>query len=182
MKQIIHSCLLIGLTIVVTSCSDQSISGHWKVQKIKLEDRIRDTTFTVDLTKPEQVKTDMFNLIIQEHWQEGHPMDSINMKADINAIVESYLKSGLSLKENNRFDMRSHGLIIPKAIPGWNFGDSLQGKWAKQNDTLILSVGDHEDVYTWKFRILETNRKEMRLKEIFENSEDHGNELWFVKQ
>ena len=78
--------------------------------------------------------------------------------------------------------MVSNGLIVPTAIPGWHFGDTVQGKWTKTNDTLILTTGEEKLVYKWNFKILLATDKDLKLQQVYENYKGKVNELWFVQQ
>jgi hypothetical protein len=88
----------------------------------------------------------------------------------------------MTLKSDNKFSMRSNGLIVPNAVPGWHFGDTLQGRWTKVKDKLVLSVGDDKHSYKWIFKVLQLTSKDLTLQELFDGFEGRGNELRFVRQ
>ena len=88
----------------------------------------------------------------------------------------------MTLTANNKFYMRSNGLIVPTAVPGWHFGDTVQGEWTRNKDTLLLSIGDDKHSYKWKFKILQVTNKDLKLQEVFDVFEGSGNVLWFVRR
>jgi hypothetical protein len=147
------------------------------VQQVKLADMMHKKTFTIDLSKPDKVKKDMFSSFLQEPQEEGDEIDTAEVKADIDNTVASYLKAGLTLTDDNKFRMVSNGLIVPASIPGWHFGDTLEGEWAKTNDVLTFSVGENEQGYTWKFKILHVTSKRLRLQEISQGAIGTNNML-----
>jgi len=194
----IQSLLLILVIILITSCSGQSLSGQWKLRQVDMMDVPNQRKqFTLDLTKPEKMKTDLYEASLLK--EQGLKTDSINalndeiddmvttvdvstMKAEIEKFVTSAINTSLTLRSDNKFYMKSNGLIVPTAAPGWHFGDTLQGKWIKNKDTLVLSIGDNKQDYTWKFKILQVTNKDLRIQEIFDGFEGRGNELGFIRQ
>jgi hypothetical protein len=175
--------LLLIVIFLTTSCARQGLSGNWKLQRVEIMDvPHQKKIFTLDLTRPEKIKADMYKDHQQQALAEGSGIDSTELMTDINKTVSSYLQARLILDDDNQFRATGGGLIIPSAIPGWHFGDSSQGRWTKTNDTLLLFIGDDSQGYTSKFKILKVTGKDLKLQEIFENFEGKGNELFFVRQ
>ena len=104
------------------------------------------------------------------------------LKADIDRYVMSSLNTNMTITADNSFSMRSNWLIVPTAVPGWHFGDTLLGRWTRTKDTLRLSVGDDRHRYTWKFKILQLSGTDLTLQELFDGFERRGNELRFTRQ
>jgi hypothetical protein len=192
----IQILLLFSATIQTTSCSGQSLSGRWKLQQVDLIDvHNQAKKFTIDLTKPEKMKTLLYEANIPE---ENIMVDSLSlddeengidtsrnvneMKADIDKYVAASLNTSMTLKSDNKFYMNSNGLIVPTAVPGWHFGDTLSGRWTKVKDTLVLSIGDGKQGYKWRFKVLQVTSKDLKLQEVFDGFEGRGNELRFVRQ
>jgi len=88
----------------------------------------------------------------------------------------------MTLTADNEFYMRSNGWIVPTAVPGWYFGDTAEGRWTRNKDTLVLTIGDNRQGYTLKFKILQATHKDLKLQEVFDGFERKGNELKFVRQ
>ena len=109
-------------------------------------------------------------------------VDENAIRDDIDKYVASALSTNMILKSDNKFYMQSNGLIVPTAVPGWHFGDTLQGTWTKVKDTLILSIGDDKQGYKWKFKVLQVTTKNLKLQELFDGFEGRGNELRCVRQ
>lgn len=175
--------LFLIITFLAASCARQGLTGNWKLQQVDIMDvPHQKKIFTLDLTQPDKMKTDLFKNHQQQALEDGHVMDSAELMADINRTVASYLQARLILEDNNQFKVTGNGLIIPIAIPGWHFGDSSQGKWTRTKDTLALFIGDDRQGHTSKFRILQVTDKNLKLEEIFENFEGKGNGLFFVRQ
>jgi len=150
---------------------------------------------TLDLTKPDKMKTDLYKESIPEELQANstntsnkeaggqYNITDVNkIKADIDKWVTTTLQTSMTLDRDNRFNMKSNGLIVPTVTAGWHFGDSLQGKWATNKDTLVLSIGDDIQSYTWKYKIIELSKKDLKLQELFDGFEGRGNELRFVRE
>src|SRR5690349_5201443 len=61
---------------------------------------------------------------------------------DLDSLDSS--KSGktavLELKKDSSFLAASYGWLVPVAIPGWHFGDSLSGNWKLHAGTLTLQM------------------------------------------
>ena len=153
--------------------------------------------FTLDLSSPDKMKAVLYEANLAN--EEVPEIDTIGAlsnetddidttvnesarKADIDKFVTSSLNTSMKLKANNSFYMVSNGLIVPNAVPGWHFGDTLQGQWRKNKDTLVLTIGDDRQGYKWKFKILSFSNKDLKLQEVFEGFEGRGNELRFVRQ
>ena len=189
--------LLFGVLILTTSCSGQSLSGKWKLQQVDLIDVPTQTKkVTIDLTKPDKMKALLYEANIPK---EDMKVDSLSvfddnengmdttvglnaMAADIDNYVAASLNTNMTLKSDSKFYMRSNGLIVPNAVPGWHFGDTLQGRWTKVKDTLVLSIGDDKQGYKWKFKVLQVTSKDLKLQEVFDGFEGRGNELRFFRQ
>ncbi len=174
---------------MTASCSGQSLTGRWKVQKVKLLDMMHTKNFTIDLTKPDKVKKDMLSSFFQEPQEEGFEIDTAEIKADIDKTVVAYQKAELTLMDNKIFDMVSNGLLVLTSVPGWHFGDSLTGTWTKSNDLLTLSIGDNNQGYQWKFKILQLTSKNLKLQQISQGAKDTNdmldgpeNEIEFKRQ
>jgi hypothetical protein len=193
----IQILLLFSAIILTTSCSGQSLSGRWKLKQVDLMDVPNQTKkFTIDLSKPdkmkallyeanipeENIKVDSLSLDNDEDNSIDTSLDVDEMKADIDKYVASAINTSMMLKSDNKFYMRSNGLIVPTAVPGWHFGDTLQGRWTKVKDTLVLSIGDDKQGYKWKFKVLQVTSRDLKLQEVFDGFEGRGNELRFVRQ
>jgi hypothetical protein len=180
--------LLIALFTMTASCCGQSLTGHWKVQKVKLVDMMHHNTFTVDLTKPDKVKKDMLSSFFKEPKEEGVRIDTAEIRADIQKKATAYQKGQLTLSGNNKFNMVSNGLIVPTSLPGRHFGNSLTGMWTKSKDLLTLSTGNQNQGYRSKFKILQLTGKSLKLQQISqgfkgnEMLEGSKNEIEFVRQ
>ena len=189
--------LLFSVLMLTTSCSGQSLSGKWKLQQVDLIDVPSQTKkFTIDLTKPDKMKAllheanipkevmkvDSLSVFDDNENDMDTTVDLNEMRADIDNYVDASLNTNMTLKSDNKFYMRSNGLIVPNAVPGWHFGDTLQGRWTKVKDTLVLSIGDDKQGYKWKFKVLQVTSKDLKLQELFDGFEGRGNELRFVRQ
>lgn len=189
--------LLFCVFILTTSCSGQSLSGKWKLQQVDLIEVPNQTKkFTIDLTQPDKVKALLYEANIPQGEMKADSLsvfdkdkssidttvDINEMRADIDKYVASFLTTNMTLKSDNTFYMKSNGLIVPTAVPGWHFGDTLQGRWTKEKDTLVLSIGDDKQGYKWKFKVLQVTSKDLKLQEVFDGFEGRGNELRFVRQ
>ena len=130
----------------------------------------------------EDMKADSLSVFDEDESSMDTTVDVNAMRAEIDKYVASALSTNMTLKSDNQFYMRSNGLIVPTAVPGWHFGDTLQGRWTKVKDTLVLSVGDDKQGYKWKFKVLQVTSKDLKLQEMFEGFEGRGNELRFVRQ
>jgi hypothetical protein len=192
----IKPIVIIAIVITATSCSEQSLQGKWKLRQIDVMDiSHQKKEVTLDLTDPEKMKSFLYeqNLPKEQDLKPGTGDTSNNeyidttidlnaMKADIDKFVESTLNTSMTLEKDKSFFMNSYGLIVPTALPGWHFGDSLKGSWTKSGDTLILSTGAETQRYQWKFKILQLTNKELKLREVFDGFDGKGNELRFVRQ
>jgi hypothetical protein len=194
----IQLLLLISIIILTTSCSGQSLSGRWKLRQVDLMDVPHQTKqFTIDLSKPDKMKavlyeatipkkrainTDSIGSLSYEIDDIDTTVEVITMKTDIDKYVASSFSTSMTLKADNKFYMISNGLIVPNAVPGGHFGDTLKGKWTKNKDTLVLTIGADQLEYKWKFKILQVTNKDLKLQEVFDGFEGRGNELRFVRQ
>jgi hypothetical protein len=130
----------------------------------------------------EDVEIDSINLFDEDGIEIDTSINIEEIKADIDKYVASSLNTSMTLKNGNKFLMRSNGLIVPNAVPGWHFGDTLEGRWTKVKDTLVLSVGDDKLGYKWKFKVLQLTNKNLTLQELFDGFEGRGNELRFIRE
>jgi hypothetical protein len=139
---------------------------------------------TLDLTDPEKMKSYLYEeaVKVQGLLPDSGDTSKEEIKSFIDKYVETFQNTSMKLIGDNSFYMNSFGLIVPTSIPGWHFGDSLEGSWAKSGDTLILSTGDESQSYKWKFKILQLTNKELKLQEFFDGFDGRGNELRFVRQ
>ena len=186
----------VSIFVVVTSCKNQSLSGQWKLRQVDLIDvPNQKSRFTIDFTQPEQMRAYLYKANLPEINMERDTSSDLNneaidmdttmdvdaMRADIDQYVASSLDANMKLGDDHQFYMKSNGWIVPTAVPGWHFGDSIQGSWATIQDTLIFSIGDNSQDYKWKFKILQVTDKDLRLQEVFDGFEGRGNELRFVR-
>ena len=188
--------IVYAIAFLVTSCSEQSIHGKWKLREVDLMDvPSQKKRITLDLTKPDKMKTELYEESIPEELRakslntsnkETGGLDTISgadkIKADIEKWVTAALQTSMTLERDNRFNMKSNGLIVPTVTAGWHFGDSLQGNWATHKDTLVLSIGNDTQSYTWKYKIIQLTKKDLKLQELFDGFEGRGNELRFARE
>ena len=79
--------------------------------------------------------------------------------------------------------MESFGLIIPTALPGWHFGDTLIGKWKiNKSNYLVLTLGDNEDSYTSFYKIIKFTKDRLTIGQTNENNGEPFLKIEFVRQ
>lgn len=170
------------LALLLAACSRQpSITGEWGLTEIKLVDRMRRSAVTIDVSHPDTARKQLRLLFYERLPSQERGFE---IEPEIDGMLASAQKAGLRLSSNREFGMDSYGFIVPKALPGWNFGDRLLGDWDLKKDTLLLSVGDSEINYTFRFLVLEKNKEKLKLRELHgEGTEDlPGNEISFSKK
>lgn len=179
-------CSFFALLLLLAACSRQpSITGQWKLTEVKLLDHMSRTSVTIDVPNPERTKKRLDSLYrerVPSNAEEGQLMQS-----EIDTILASAQKAGLRLSSNREFGMDSYGLIVPKVLPGWNFGDRLLGEWDLKKDTLLLTIGDEEIACTFRFIVLEKNSEKLKLQELLGGGAGSGdiilgNEITFSRK
>lgn len=136
------------------------------------------STVSINLSRPDSTKMQLRSMLQQRFPEAGGPA----MESKLDAILAFADKAGLRLSSNREFGMDSYGLIVPKAVPGWNFGDRLLGIWDLKNDTLSLSVGEEELGYTFHFLVLAKTRDTLRLWELQGEDMTPGTEITFSRK
>ena len=181
----IQSILMIAIIISASSCSEQPLSGNWKLTQLVVMDGPNlNNRVTLDLSDPDKMKSYLYEeaIKVQDLLPDSSDITKEEIKSFIDKHVESFQNASMKLMGDNSFYMNSYGLIVPTSIPGWHFGDSLEGMWTKSGDTLIMSTGDETQSYKWKFKILKATNKELNVREVFDGFEGNGNELRFIRK
>ena len=111
------------------SFGQTSITGKWKLVKATL----------INYWNNKARK------IVYEKDNKIHTRNSLNTNNDSVELV---------LKIDSTFYAASFGLIIPKAEPGWIFGDKISGKWILLNNKfLTLIISDEKLSHQFYYRI-----------------------------
>lgn len=187
-----HPALIVPLLFLIPSCSEPSLPGKWKLRRMDIMDLPNQRRqLTLDLNDPDQMKAALYKADqsrdVRSSGTDRGAMDTVDSaaagkrKAGIDSFVNSALHTAMTLERNKRFFMRSNGLIVC-SVPGWHFGDSLEGSWMRKDDTLVLVTGEGEQGYTWKFVIRQLTNKALELQGVFDGFEGRGNAFWFVRQ
>jgi hypothetical protein len=171
------------MLILLAACSRQpSITGLWKLTEVTMLDHMSKSSVTISLTNPEATKKKLDSL-----YRERFPSDEYERQeigSEIDTMLASAQKAGLRLSSNHEFGMDSYGFIVPKVLPGWDFGDQLLGGWDLKKDTLALTIGDAEVQYTFRFLVLEKTSDKLKLRELHGGGPDliMGNEITFSRE
>jgi hypothetical protein len=177
MKLPAFHCYLLACCLVCFSCSEPSLTGKWKLTRLKFVDaRNNQTVFDVDLTDLQKARKELLS-VPADHIDPTlgeHP----NMEPLVDEMIEKMKTAGFELYKDGKFLMASNGAIFPTVEPGWHFGDSLDGRWKQVADTLTFDLGEDAYTYSVKFKILELNRSTLKLREL---SPMTGNELNFSR-
>jgi hypothetical protein len=156
---------LFALLLLLAACSRQpSITGEWALTEVRLLDQMSRSTVNINVSNPDATKQ-QFRALYGEKFLAEEAGDG-EWESEIDTILAYAQKAGLRLSSNREFGMDSYGLIVPKAVPGWNFGDRLLGEWNLKKDTLALTIGDGEIGYTFRFIVLEKSSKMLKLREL----------------
>jgi hypothetical protein len=156
---------LFAMLLLLASCSRQpSITGEWRLMEWKPLDQMLGSTFAINVSNPDSTKQQLRSLF--EERFPGEDAEDQDRESEIDTILAYAQKAGLRLSSNREFGMDSYGLIVPQAVPGWNFGDRLLGEWDLKKDTLALTVGDEKIGYTFRFLVVEKNHETLKLREL----------------
>lgn len=138
--------------------------------ELKLLDQMSKSTISINVSNPDSTKNQLRSLF-GERLPSGEDFDQ-EIDSEIDTMLAQAKRAGLRLSSNREFGMDSYGFIVPKALPGWDFGDRLLGEWDLKKDTLKLSVGDAEIGYTFQFLVLEKSSKTLKLRELTGDGKD----------
>jgi hypothetical protein len=156
---------LFAMLVLLAACSRQpSITGEWQLTELRPLDKMSRSSLNLNVTHPDSMEKQLRTLF--EERFPGEDFDGEEIKSEIDSIVAFAQIASLRLSSNREFGLNSYGLIVPKAVPGWNFGDRLLGGWDLKKDTLLLTVGDEEIGYTFRFLVLEKSSKTLKLREL----------------
>nr|MBP6680031.1 hypothetical protein [Saprospiraceae bacterium] len=156
--------LLTFFTIVsFISCSQPSILGDWKPEKITTYNE-ENVKLVMDLSDLEKLTNELFQAARGRYTDSD--FDSTSLINNIRNSLSNFQKTNLSLKANDKFVMNNYNLLVLAAIPGWHMSDTLFGKWSLRNDTLTLSMGEEMFSVNWKFKVKENSPQILRIEEI----------------
>ena len=174
---------LFAMLLLLAACSRKpSITGEWALTEVKLLDQMSRSTVNIDVSNPGATKKQLHALYGERFLAEEDGDDE--WESEIDTILAYAQKAGLRLSSNREFGMDSYGLIVPKAVLGWNFGDRVLGEWDLKKDTLALTVGDGETGYTFRFIVLEKSNETLKLRELHDDGTGMilGNETTFSRK
>lgn len=161
---------LISLAVLLFSCNDRNnLIGEWKPVSIKFLNQLEwQKPSTVDLTNTDSLRIILIKERLNELNEENSNelVDSLEVAKRIDSAISYYQQASLTLKSDKSFVMISNSIILPSAIPGWHFGDTLMGKWTQKNDSLTLTVGDNETHFDFQYTIAQPNQNLIILKEV----------------
>jgi hypothetical protein len=119
---------LFAFCLVLASCSRSKITGEWKMTECRLVDARNDrNVFQIDLNDLQKTRKELL-LGASQGLVSDDPADSLgNIDPIVDELLEDAKTAGFELRDNGEFLMVSKGLIVPTAVPGWHFGDSIAG-------------------------------------------------------
>lgn len=87
----------------------------------------------------------------------------------------------LVFKSDSTIYMNSNGLIIPTAVPGWHFGDKVEGKWTQHVKRLKFIIGDNKVNYPFFYKIIKQTNDSLILGMTNEDYEETSMILEFTR-
>lgn len=163
MKSLIIGLGLALLSFLTISCSGDGITGKWKMAKSRAADARTGEVIEIDVANPEAARKSL--LAQSEHFLPSPKYTGEDMEADVERMIEDHRNVGFELFEDGRLFMVSNGIIVPRALPGWHFGDSLVGTWQRNGDTLRFGIGDFTD-FDFRYVILEAGKGKLKLQQV----------------
>ena len=98
-------------------------------------------------------------------------VDSSLRLKQVDSVIKRIRAASIVLKNDSKFLMISNGVILPQAIPGWHFADTLAGRWLQKNDTLVLRFDNNNSDLTIQYRIVELDKHVLVLRQLFYGTE-----------
>ena len=180
--KMVFTCVILPVIMSLSSAAEaQVVTGKWRLSKIHfLPAEPNDTLFILDLSKPDKVKADLYKSYDFEEGEDAE--DSVTVKKDIEKTVKQFQKARLHLSNNNRFNMISNDIIISEAYPGRHIGNTINGKWKKEDDQLILTAGSANKELKYNFTIVKLTARQLVMKQVVEGLVGREHELWFEKE
>ena len=182
----ISKTVILILAICLSSCRQDKIIGIWKPVSDKISDKLdSSTSFEINLAQTDSLKSALLEerFGLQEE-DELSPIDTAAIILEIDSTIAHFRSAYLQLNNDTSFLMVSNGFIIPTAMPGWHFGDSLFGNWSKHDSTLTLNFGDEDNNFSLKYHVLKLGNDSLVLREKQYGREAVGvnREITFVKE
>jgi hypothetical protein len=173
--------LLLAILYFSTICKAQdSLIGNWKLISLSYKNHFTKTnTLFFNINKPDSFK----NLILKNYNLKKISKNKLQkVKQQIDLDFKIYSQSYIQIESNNEFYSVSNGLIVPPAIPGYNFGKNVSGKWSYSNSALTLTVGELENSVTFFYKIKNLSNDTLILNETDSDYKEITSEKIFRKQ
>jgi hypothetical protein len=178
MKSLIIHFGVALLSLLIISCSGDAITGKWKMAKSRVIDTKTGEVIEIYIANPEAARKTL--LAQSDNFLPSPEYTGEDVKADVDRMVEKHRNAGFELFEDGRLFMVSNGIILPRAVPGWHFGDSLVGTWQRKGDTLRFEIGDFTD-FDFRYIILDAGNKKLKLRQAFGDASESIFEMEFAR-
>jgi hypothetical protein len=153
-----RNCRMIRLAILIlllSSCSSYSetpsLLGQWIPLKVSGYNVFNKTTLLYyDKHHQEMVKRQLLERYIAETKAnlEHTSIDTTAYKRQLDKDFQRFLTAKIIFKPDSTVYIESNGLLIPTAVPGYNFDDTVTGKWTQPSRKhLKIAVGNYPFFY-----------------------------------
>ena len=162
-----------------------TIIGKWKPIKVSFRNHFTKTSNTIyQVGKTDSIKTELLRLYTAQNNSDSElvHIDTTNFKKKLETVYNFYQLAGLEFKKTTSFLLKSFGLIVPIAEPGWHFGDKLIGNWTTNKNKLKLTIGNKKINHMFFYKIQELTTDRLIIEQTNADYEEVFNEIIFVRQ
>ncbi len=186
----IHFLIIICAVLILMSCGAPKeifLAGTWKPTKVSHIGQMNYDSLEViyDEQNNDSIKANALRRYISEKNVDSafFIIDTLKFKADIAVEFLKYDSSILILFKDSTFFMKSFGIIIPIAQPGWHFGDTLAGKWWQiEKEFLIMQIGDEKLSNQFLYKIISLTKDKLILGQTIGKADDPHMKLEFSRK
>jgi hypothetical protein len=174
--------IIFFLLTFLFSCRPSGLEGKWKPVSQRFINGMQwQKPIQLNLNDPDSLKRIMLGELLKE--QPPGVADSPSILHKIDEMVKHFQNARLILNADLNFTMINNGFILPNTIPGWHLGDTLMGTWMKQRDSLILNIGENENVFSIQYEIVRNNKDSLLLRELlYANESKPSREIVFIRE
>lgn len=151
------------LLLITISCTQPSLVGEWKLQKVELEKGINERWpegFVYDFENKEALRA---RLVKELH----NKKDATN---GIDSVLRKAEQLGLTVRSDSTYKMTHGSVFYPISYAGWFSTDDIVDKWLLKNDTLYLRMvrNDYlnETPFHVMYKVLDLDDDQLQIQEL----------------
>lgn len=164
--------------LILPGPSEAQIAGIWKIRKATIAKTRSGQSLTIDLADLKKSQKDIETFFSKKYREEG----GFGVAGQAGQILSSLRRTRLSFLDSQRFFMETYGMMIPKVIPGYHFGDTVSGKWSLEDKMLTLSIGQNPNGPSFRYRIVAQHNNLLTLAMIVSPEGEEGEEYILVRE